>query len=172
MPGHKDTALSEDSFDILSTNPPLPPIRIDSSSHRHVSSLTPNRNVPPPPYNAQHITSTPTRLTENREEVPGIPIRDPPPYPHQPMRVIKNGQTATVLPEEATARFITTRPQINILKAHTSIVGENQLKPSYAAPTVNSVPANQQLQQHQSHHILQQHPNTSQGLLASTIGKC
>lgn len=45
----------------------------------------------------------------------------------------------TPVPEEAAARFITTRPQINILKAHTSLIGDNA-KPSFAAPTVpNSV---------------------------------
>lgn len=41
------------------------------------------------------------------------------------------------MPEEAAARFITTRPHINILKAHTSLIGDNP-KPSFAAPTVPS----------------------------------
>lgn len=44
-------------------------------------------------------------------------------------------QMTTPVPEEAAARFITTRPQINILKAHTSLIGDNP-KPSFAAPTV------------------------------------
>lgn len=184
MPGHKDTAPSDDSFDVLPTNPPIPPIRMDSNAQRHAPSLVPSRTVPPPPYNAQHITAMPTKAIEKREEVPAIPLRDPPPYPQQSARMMINSQIASsqqgnhvpgsaILPEEATARFITTRPQINILKAHTSLVGENQLKPSYAAPTVNSVPTHHQhQQQHQSHQLHQQHPNASQSLLASAIGMC
>lgn len=44
------------------------------------------------------------------------------------------GSMTSLKSEEITARFITTRPQINILKAHTSMVNESA-KPSYAAPT-------------------------------------
>uniref|UniRef100_A0A1B0D364 Uncharacterized protein n=1 Tax=Phlebotomus papatasi TaxID=29031 RepID=A0A1B0D364_PHLPP len=81
-----------------------------------------------------------------KEEAPVIPLRDPPPYPQQPTpRVAPNFPApstpgsqsfSAVIPEEATARFITTRPHINILKAHTSVVGE---KPSFAAPTTPAV---------------------------------
>lgn len=196
LSGHEDTAPSEDAFDVLPTNPPMPPIRIDSNnSHRQFTGLVnQNRNVPPPPYNAQHkITSIPAKAIEKHEEVAAAPLRDPPPYdrfhsvpfhsnsqeinlkvkskidmeaaPQQSKRIMMNKvsnsptnhvPTSNILPEEAAARFITTRPQINILKAHTSLVGENQLKPSYAAPTINSV--------------AQIQPCATQSLLASTIG--
>ncbi|KAL9930875.1 FERM domain containing expanded isoform 2-T7 [Glossina fuscipes fuscipes] len=89
-----------------------------------------------------------------------LKCRDPPPYPTAnkprptslisvaPANVSLNskttstnaqlntvvGSTASLKSEEITARFITTRPQINILKAHASIVNENA-KLSYAAPT-------------------------------------
>lgn len=151
IPGHEDTAPSEDTFDddLLPTNPPVPPVRVDSNSHCTFSGIiNQNRSVPPPPYNARHeITSHCTKI-EGQEEVPAIPLRDPPPYPQQPNRsmLLASSQNAPTnvtvppasLPEEAAARFITTRPQINILKAHTTLVGENQLKPSFAAPTVPS----------------------------------
>lgn len=174
LAGHEDTAPSDDTFDLISSNPPPPPVRIDSNSHRVFNGLNNNnRSIPPPPpYNAHHkITPAATNVVEKRDEIPAIPARDPPPYPQQPNRVLMNSTsnlstTSSVLPssqtsqpEEAAARFITTRPQINILKAHTSIVGENQLKPSYAAPTIPPPM------------IPQQVPHTaSQNLLATSIG--
>lgn len=152
IPGHEDTAPSEDTFDddLLPTNPPVPPVRVDSNPHRSFSGIIQqNRSAPPPPYNARHEITPHCTNNEihSNDEVPAIPLRDPPPYPQQPNRSIlmsssqnlsANVKTTTPSPilEEAAARFITTRPQINILKAHTTLVGENQLKPSYAAPTV------------------------------------
>ncbi|XP_055386644.1 protein expanded isoform X2 [Condylostylus longicornis] len=80
-----------------------------------------------------------------------IPLRDPPPYPQQPtaiksqvsdvlrnLEISQNTITNTTIPEEVTARFITTRPHINILKAHTSVVSDNA-KPSFAAPTLPAI---------------------------------
>lgn len=167
LPGHEDTAPSDDTFDVdlLSSNPPPPPVRIDSNAHRVFSGLiNKNRSMPPPPYNAHHkITSGPTKVVEQ-------PARDPPPYPQQTNRVLMSStsnlstnsssvmSSQTSQPEEAAARFITTRPQINILKAHTSLVGENQLKPSYAAPTIPPP-------------VIPQVPHSaSQNLLATSIG--
>uniref|UniRef100_A0A182QC37 FERM domain-containing protein n=1 Tax=Anopheles farauti TaxID=69004 RepID=A0A182QC37_9DIPT len=106
---------------------------------------------PPPPYNAHHET-TGLRGPDIRAglatvptdpEAPAIPLRDPPPYPQKPIAMRKSPVVPAVLSaapvtEEVPARFITTRPQINILKAHASIVGETP-KPSYAAPTVNNI---------------------------------
>ncbi|EDW03417.1 expanded [Drosophila grimshawi] len=75
--------------------------------------------------------------------------RDPPPYPTsmkpRPTSLISVASSAPPAPsaagsmsslksEEVTARFITTRPQISILKAHTSLLPDGA-KPSYAAPT-------------------------------------
>ncbi|XP_050088710.1 protein expanded [Anopheles aquasalis] len=104
---------------------------------------------PPPPYNAHHET-TGLRGPDIRAapalpdpEAPAIPLRDPPPYPQKPITmrtspVISVSAPAPPVTEEVPARFITTRPQINILKAHASVVGETP-KPSYAAPTVNNI---------------------------------
>ncbi|XP_030383715.1 protein expanded [Scaptodrosophila lebanonensis] len=91
-----------------------------------------------------------------------VPLRrrDPPPYPtgmkprptslisvtsaassHAPIHQLPintmTGSMSSLKSEEITARFITTRPQINILKAHTSLVHDSA-KPSYAAPTTCS----------------------------------
>lgn len=175
LPGHEDTAPSDDTFDedLMSSNPPPPPVRIDSNSHHgFVGLINNNRSIPPPPYNAHHkITPVPTNVVEQHEEMPAIPARDPPPYPSSQVSRSMMSSTSNLSttsssvmssqatqPEEAAARFITTRPQINILKAHTSLVGENQLKPSYAAPTIPP-PVVPQVQ----------HP-ASQSLLATSIG--
>lgn len=141
-----EASTSELAFQDEVTPAPVPPKRVDSNLHRPFTGLiAPNRSVPPPPYNARHeITGTSTTNNIAREEVPAIPLRDPPPYPQQPVRTsaqpsltsnVSVNAIPSQLPEEAAARFITTRPQINILKAHTSILGDNP-KPSYAAPTV------------------------------------
>ncbi|KAL7742367.1 hypothetical protein ACLKA6_019003 [Drosophila palustris] len=64
--------------------------------------------------------------------------RDPPPYAssqHKPRPTsLISLPVAGSRSEEVTARFITTRPQISILKAHTSLLPDGA-KPSYAAPT-------------------------------------
>jgi protein expanded len=99
--------------------------------------------APPPPYNAQHET-TGLRGPDLTPDIPEIPLRDPPPYPQKPQprpapaipSLSGHKLKPKQIPEEAAARFVTTRPQINILKAHTSIVGE-PAKPSYAAPTIS-----------------------------------
>nr|XP_017086891.2 protein expanded [Drosophila bipectinata] len=80
--------------------------------------------------------------------VPALRRRDPPPYPSsskpRPTSLISVSSSANPAPsaagsmsslksEEVTARFITTRPQISILKAHTSLIPDGA-KPSYAAP--------------------------------------
>lgn len=136
---------------------PIPPKRVDSNTLRPFSGLVNNvpRSCPPPPYNSRHGIASSTDALESHvhEDVPAIPLRDPPPYPQQPIRTstqlplapaanatsICSTSTSTQIPEEAAARFITTRPQINILKAHTSMVGDNA-KPSYAAPTIPPPP--------------------------------
>nr|AAB39774.1 expanded [Drosophila melanogaster] len=79
---------------------------------------------------------------------PAIRRRDPPPYSisskPRPTSLISVSSSAHPAPsaagsmsslksEEVTARFITTRPQISILKAHTSLIPDGA-KPSYAAP--------------------------------------
>lgn len=178
LSGHEDTAPSEDTFDVdlLASNPPPPPpVRIDSNAHRSfgVGMMNQNRSAPPPPYNAHHkITPVATNVIEQHDKVPAVPARDPPPYPQQLSNRLQMGSTSNLStsststgvpsqqmnqPEEAAARFITTRPQINILKAHTSLVGENQLKPSYAGPTIPPP-------------VTQVPLTASQNLLATSIG--
>lgn len=158
LQGNQDTAPTDDGFDddLLPSNPPAPPIRVDSNSHRSFTTGMMNNRTKmlPPPYNARHET---TGLCGPPvcEDLPVIPLRDPPPYPQQPivrqtsvalppppppppltsMLPIVATTASVGVPEEAAARFITTKPQINILKAHTSIIGENP-KPSFAAPTL------------------------------------
>ncbi|BFF95631.1 protein expanded [Drosophila madeirensis] len=96
---------------------------------------SPSPAPPPPP-----IVPPPTVTSLRR--------RDPPPYPSsskpRPTSLISVASSANPAPstagslsslksEEVTARFITTRPQISILKAHTSLLPDGA-KPSYAAP--------------------------------------
>ncbi|XP_023306791.2 protein expanded isoform X1 [Lucilia cuprina] len=118
---------------------------------------------------------------------PVIKRRDPPPYPaaskprptslisvasstsslNQPgSNVFTNvgGSMTSLKSEEIIARFITSRPQINIQKAQTFLVNENT-KPSYATPT-NSSLAGSSTGSICSHHIpshLSQHsvPNSN-----------
>uniref|UniRef100_A0A182WH19 FERM domain-containing protein n=1 Tax=Anopheles minimus TaxID=112268 RepID=A0A182WH19_9DIPT len=165
LQGSEDTAPTEDEYDdeVL---PPAPPKRIDSNmaaavvpsrSSQLLQQVEPAGGPPPPPppYNAHHET-TGLRGPDIRAlagapdpEAPAIPLRDPPPYPQKPIAMRKSPVmppnlpvtpvlTAAPVSEEVPARFITTRPQINILKAHASVVGETP-KPSYAAPTVNNI---------------------------------
>ncbi|XP_052868548.1 protein expanded [Anopheles cruzii] len=164
LQGSEDTAPTEDEYDddVL---PPAPPKRIDSNlgqSGPVLGPVPPTDSAPPPPpppYNAHHET-TGLRGPDIRgppvdPEAPAIPLRqDPPPYPQKPTAASQTTGTTRrsspavtpvpappqppVVTEEVPARFITTRPQINILKAHASVVGETP-KPSYAAPTVNNI---------------------------------
>lgn len=152
LSGHGDIAPSEIAFedDLMPANPPIPPVRVDSNTltHRSFSGLiNQTRSIPPPPYNSRHEITGICSAPIVREDVPAIPLRDPPPYPQQPIRSIATIPTATSqsntsLPEEAAARFITTRPHINILKAHTSLINDNP-KPSFAAPTVQNISTSQ-----------------------------
>ncbi|XP_036327816.1 protein expanded [Rhagoletis pomonella] len=208
--GHQDTAPTEDQVedlinDLIPTDPPAPPQRIDSNSLKQPTNLTSLSIIPmrsPPPYHARHEKTglcgppvcpplalkpiqdnTKAKITPNFSKVPSptIPVefnktavgstptpraslktasavrrRDPPPYPTtakpRPTSLVSlasctsslnhssnavtstSGSLSSLKAEEVTARFITTRPQINILKAHTSVINDNQ-KPSYAAPT-------------------------------------
>jgi protein expanded len=160
LQGSEDTAPTEDEYDDdddeLLPTPPAPPKRIDSNKGNNMlSSILEMHSgaappASPPPYNAHHET-TGLRGPDVAPDIPEIPLRDPPPYPQKPQPrpapaiPSSSNKVATshitkphTIPEEAAARFVTTRPQINILKAHTSIVGEAP-KPSYAAPTVSSI---------------------------------
>lgn len=92
---------------------PVPPKRIDSAEQRF--------RPPPPPYGAQIVQKQP-----DYEDV-GLLTREPPPYPDNPV-------PPPVYPsEEATARFITTRPP-SILTAHASAVSISS-SPSYSTPS-------------------------------------
>lgn len=141
--------------ELLPLEPPTPPIRVDSKNLKSLTGvvLTPKKPMPlPPPYNASHET-TGLRgpcLLPIGDDMPPNMLRDPPPYPQQPSSIIaaplsKNipsnhapSPSSSVLPEEAGARFIKTRPEINILKAYTSVIGDNP-KPCFASPTVPSI---------------------------------
>lgn len=92
MNGRENGASSELAYedDLMPSNPPVPPVRVDSNMHRPFTGvITQNRSVPPPPYNARHEITTAVNEQASpivRDEVPVIPLRDPPPYPQQPIR--------------------------------------------------------------------------------------
>lgn len=133
LQGSEDTAPTEDEYenDLLEITPPAPPQRIDSRSLSNIVEMP-----QPPPYNAHHET-TGLRGPDIAPEIPSLPIRESQVYPRKSLRSLSTVIPPTTIPEETPARFITTRPHINILKAH-SMVGEHA-KPSYAAPTVNTI---------------------------------
>lgn len=113
--------------------PPLakPQQQLQQQQQEQLIAAAPSPSPPPPaippvpkpvPIAAAPVTAPPPRR------------RDPPPYPtaHKPRPTsLICGSSQS---EEITARFITTRPQISILKAHTSLLPDGA-KPSYAAPT-------------------------------------
>lgn len=133
LQGSEDTAPTEDEYenDLLEITPPAPPQRIDSRSLSNIVEMP-----QPPPYNAHHET-TGLRGPDIAPEIPSLPMRESQVYPRKSLRSLSTVVPPTTIPEETPARFITTRPHINILKAH-SMVGESA-KPSYAAPTVNTI---------------------------------
>ncbi|XP_014086481.1 protein expanded [Bactrocera oleae] len=245
--GHQDTAPTDDDHvedlinDLIPTDPPAPPQRIDSNNMKHTTNLAGLGNLPmrsPPPYHARHektglcgppvcsaltqkpinnIKSITVATTFSKVPSPNIPKevntnpvgtsiprapiptasavrrRDPPPYPTsqkpRPMSLVSvessssslnhsssvlssvAGSMSSLKTEEITARFITTRPQINILKAHTSVISDNQ-KPSYAAPTHCSSSASTTgsiSSQHMSSHLSQHSVHNSHYISASQI---
>ncbi|KAH8413149.1 hypothetical protein KR009_008295, partial [Drosophila setifemur] len=104
--------------------------------------------VAPKPEAPPIITPPPAPPAPVPAPLAALRRRDPPPYPSsskpRPTSLISVSSLANPAPsaagsmnslksEEVTARFITTRPQISILKAHTSLIPDGA-KPSYAAP--------------------------------------
>lgn len=130
--GSEDTAPTEEEYEeeLLNITPPAPPKRIDSDPNRSLSSIVENHRCSPPPYNAHHET---TGLRG-----PDIPSRVPVSYEQQPPPPRPPPLVPTPVTEEVPARFITTKPQISILKAHTSLVNDSA-RPSYAAPTPSNM---------------------------------
>uniref|UniRef100_A0A0A1XJ06 Protein expanded n=1 Tax=Zeugodacus cucurbitae TaxID=28588 RepID=A0A0A1XJ06_ZEUCU len=245
--GHQDTAPTDDDHvedlinDLIPTDPPAPPQRIDSNNMKHTTNLASLSNLPmrsPPPYHARHektglcgppvcppltqksinniknisiattFSKVPSPIIPNevntiavsattpRAPIPTAPIvrrRDPPPYPTsdkpRPTSLVSvasstsslnhsssvlssvAGSMSSLKAEEITARFITTRPQINILKAHTSVISDNQ-KPSYAAPTHCSSSASTTgsiSSQHMSSHLSQHSVHNSHYISGSQV---
>uniref|UniRef100_A0A1I8MM11 Uncharacterized protein n=1 Tax=Musca domestica TaxID=7370 RepID=A0A1I8MM11_MUSDO len=134
--------------------PAVTPLAVKSTPSSHVPLNATTETKPLP-----KIMNAPKPPTPPAVAAPTvIKRRNPPPYPMatkpRPTSLISvassssslnqsspsngfpnvGGSMTSLKSEEITARFITTRPQINILKAHTSVVNENA-KPSYAAPT-------------------------------------
>lgn len=132
LQGSEDTAPTDEEYEknIMEVAPPTPP-------QRPLSNII--EAPQPPPYNAHHET-TGLRGPDIAPEIISIPIREPHLYPHpKSIRSLSTVIPPSTIPEETPARFITTRPHINILKAHTTLVGESA-KPSYAAPTTYAAP--------------------------------
>ncbi|KAH8353243.1 hypothetical protein KR084_009782 [Drosophila pseudotakahashii] len=122
--------------------PPI--VKPPAHQPKPIAVVAPKPDTPPPPVAplpaAPPPPPPPTALRR----------RDPPPYSSsssskpRPTSLISVGSSANPAPsaagsmsslksEEVTARFITTRPQISILKAHTSLIPDGA-KPSYASP--------------------------------------
>lgn len=152
---NSETHSTEPPFDeeLLSMEPPTPPLRVDSKNLKSLTVvLAPKKPMPlPPPYNASHETTGLRGPCLLPDDLPSNMLRDPPPYPQQPQPQIHApmaspsnmtpshaSSPSSSLPEEAAARFIKTRPEINILKAYTSVIGDNP-KPCFASPTVPSI---------------------------------
>lgn len=135
LQGSEDTAPTEDEYekDLLEITPPAPPQRIESMNLSNIVEVP-----QPPPYNAHH-EKTGLRGPDISAETSSILLRESQIYPpRKSLRSLSTVMHPSAILEETPARFITTRPHINILKAHTSLVGEST-KPSYAAPTVNTI---------------------------------
>ncbi|EDW13100.2 uncharacterized protein Dmoj_GI21679 [Drosophila mojavensis] len=134
--------------------PPVPPMPKPVSMPM-VTTEPPAAPAPPPPTSVAAVVAkaavAAVPATPPPPPPPAAPLRrrDPPPYPTsmkpRPTSLISMASSAAPAPnaagsmsslksEEITARFITTRPQISILKAHTSLLPDGA-KPSYAAPT-------------------------------------
>ena len=142
LQGSEDTAPTEDEYEdeLMEVTPPAPPQRIDSRSLSNIVECTIVQS--PPPYNAHHET-TGLRGPDITPEIPTLPVREPlqQSLSYQSRKSIRSLSTVMppkTIPEETHARFITSRPHINILKAHTSVVSDSP-KPSFAAPTVNTI---------------------------------
>lgn len=138
------THYYNESDNILPVTPPKPPKRIES-----ISSPV----LPPPPYNSRHETTgvcgpapnLPLEKKSNchrnqsyQQQLNNVPVQNVPP-PKSAMPMLK--------PVEASARFITTRPNINILSAHTQMVGEAvKSSKSYMPPPINNIHSKSQIQ--------------------------
>ncbi|XP_022223719.2 protein expanded [Drosophila obscura] len=126
--------------------PPVPPMpkTVAKPKPMPIVVAAPPKPEPPP----SPSPAPPPPPTAPPPSVASLRRRDPPPYPSsskpRPTSLISVASSANPAPstagslsslkcEEATARFITTRPQISILKAHTSLLPDGA-KPSYAAP--------------------------------------
>lgn len=125
LQGSEDTAPTEEEYDqkMLLCRPAVPK-RIDSDPNRSLSSAIELKSMSPPPYHGEHFT---TGLKGPDIQSSSTLSVEKPPY-------INHSLILPTHTEEANARFITTKPHINILKAHTSVVTEPP-KPSYASPT-------------------------------------
>lgn len=67
-----------------------------------------------------------------------LPPPPPPPYPVRSMSLAQYSYATPSPQEEANARFITTKPHINILTAHTSLIS-SPAAPSFASPTYHQL---------------------------------
>lgn len=121
---------------------PVPPKRVDSNINNTLLGIVDSTSSidsesitcfrPPPPYPTNRDSKLLSETISDYDEASCLseetPLRDPPPYPSNPATTVPPPMYPS---EEANARFITTRPQINVLTAQTSVV---RASPSYAAP--------------------------------------
>ncbi|KAM3963631.1 FERM domain containing expanded [Aphomia sociella] len=139
LPGHEDTAPSDDNYPNNSffDRPPTPPARIDSHNLLNLSLpniLDVDENIPirpampafpdkpPPPYEFNHNTSS--QLSN--------PSKAPPAYPG-PSSSASLRQAGDK--EEVAARLVTSKPMITILKAEAGEVNVSSER-TFASPMV------------------------------------
>ncbi|XP_037957421.1 protein expanded [Teleopsis dalmanni] len=120
--------LSNSKASILSY--PKSYVPFETAVTTNITNPTEFMVVPPKTTNS---LKNPPPYTKEKHTIPDIYAK-PNSFSTHSLGNIRNESKWAHKPEEATARFITSRPQINVLKAHTSLVKENT-SPSFAAPT-------------------------------------
>ncbi|KAL4716400.1 hypothetical protein ACJJTC_006762 [Scirpophaga incertulas] len=134
--GHEDTAPSDDNYssNMFFDRPPTPPARTDSRKHMNLSlpnilDLDNTDSIrkefptkPPPPYEYKHNTI----ITQNQ-----VSVKAPPAYPGSSSATSSLKQINDK--EEVSARVVTSRPMITILKAEAGEVNTSSER-TFASP--------------------------------------
>lgn len=140
LPGHEDTAPCDDNYpnNQFFDRPPTPPTRIDSRKLLNLSLpniLDINLDTfnkpsfpqkPPPPYEFNHRT-VPSQIK--------TPLKDPPAYPGCSLSTLSTSLTHLSDKEEVSARMVTSKPMITILKAEAGEVN-TPCERTFASPMV------------------------------------
>ncbi|GBP87318.1 Protein expanded [Eumeta japonica] len=135
LQGHEDTAPSDDHYpdDNFYDRPPTPPARTDSRKTLNLSlpnildSIAPPKkkfpDKPPPPYEYNHKTFSSSYIPTTTTA--------PPAYPG----MVTHSVTSKLDDKEITARVVTSKPMITILKAEAGDVNASGER-TFASPMV------------------------------------